>query len=281
MPSQLPIVIGYDGSHDSTLALDWAARTARARQCPLRIVVVATDLDYVVGEDFERSAHTADEWSQQAADHVSHQGIDPDVAVVRGHAVQRLLEASDKAQMLVVGSRGRGLFAGSVLGSVSQHAARHARCPVVVVRVASRDDARRVVVGVDGSSESADALRFGCALVRDHPDHVLVALHGYRDRHAATGNPDDALSPDTVRRIEEAGRQLEGWVAPVAAEFPQVDIGTEAIAVPATRALVDASEAASILVVGSRGRDAFAELLLGSVSQHVLHAARCPVAVVR
>lgn len=55
-------------------------------------------------------------------------------AVVEGHPAEALLDAADGADLLVVGSRGRGGFASALLGSVSQHVTHHARCPVVVIR---------------------------------------------------------------------------------------------------------------------------------------------------
>jgi nucleotide-binding universal stress UspA family protein len=65
------------------------------------------------------------------------------------------------------------------------------------------------------------------------------------------------------------------------AAHPGLSLEPEAVPVPAARALVDASMQAALVVVGSRGRGAFEELLLGSVAQEVLHTAHCPVAVVR
>jgi nucleotide-binding universal stress UspA family protein len=70
-------------------------------------------------------------------------------------------------------------------------------------------------------------------------------------------------------------------VAGLADTWPALEVETEAIPVPPSRCLADASQAASLVVVGSRGRGAFTGMLLGSVSQSVLHTAQCPVAVVR
>jgi nucleotide-binding universal stress UspA family protein len=80
--------------------------------------------------------------------------------------------------------------------------------------------------------------------------------------------------PARDRLLSEA---LAGW----SEKYPDVQVIAETIRVHPARVLADASEAAALVVVGSRGRGAFAELLLGSVSQNVLQQARCPVAVVR
>lgn len=180
--------------------------------------------------------------------------------------------------MLVVGSRGHGLVTGSLTGSVSQHLARHATCPVVVVRRPHLPEANRTVVGLDGSAESERALRFACELA---DGQQVVAVHGYRATTALTSSSSQVFSIETAHRIQSAERLLTDWVASAVRDYPDVDISTEAIPLSPVRALVDCSAAAALLVTGSRGRDAFADLLLGSVSQHVLHNARCPVAVVR
>jgi nucleotide-binding universal stress UspA family protein len=86
---------------------------------------------------------------------------------------------------------------------------------------------------------------------------------------------------DFMERIAQEERHLVEAVAGVQAEHPDVHLEPEAIPVVAWRALADASAAATLVVVGSRGRGAFSGMLLGSVSQQVLQHAQCPVAVVR
>lgn len=80
---------------------------------------------------------------------------------------------------------------------------------------------------------------------------------------------------------DEADRILSEGVAGLREQYPEIDVETEAIPVAPSRCLADASEIASLLVVGSRGRGTFAGLLLGSTSASVLHHARCSVAIVR
>jgi nucleotide-binding universal stress UspA family protein len=273
------IVVGYDGSPDADLALAWAARTAHRRGSSLLTVIVATDTDPLVGDYHQRGEHLAEEWRDRAARGLMGLPGEPgDIAIRRGSAVPELLTAAHGAEMLVVGSHGHGLMIGSLTGSVSQHLARHATCPVIVVRQPHVPDATRIVVGLDGSPESDRALRFACEIVDRQP---VVAVHGYHAVTPATGSTDEVFAAETAHRIENAERLLRDWVADAQREHPEVSIRTEPIPMAPVRALVDCSWAASLLVVGSRGRDAFADLLLGSVSQHVLHDAHCPVAVVR
>lgn len=134
------IVVGVDGSPSSKAALRWAL--AQARRTGARVQAVMSweyPAYYGMGavvpyEDFAATAGKILSASVQEA-----LGVDePDVPVLEtvapGHAAQVLIDKSAHAALLVVGSRGHGAFTGTLLGSVSQHCAQHAHCPVVVVR---------------------------------------------------------------------------------------------------------------------------------------------------
>ena len=273
------IVVGYDASPDAQLALTWAAETAQRRNCHLAIVIVAADLDPTARDDAESAEELAAGWRDHAARALKVLASGPgDLTIRHGAVVPALLDAAEGAEMLVVGSRGHGLVVGSMTGSVSQHLARHATCPVVVVRPPHLADAQRIVVGLDGSPESVRALHFACDLA---DGQQIAAVHAFHAVSTVTGAYDQLFSTETARRIDRAEKELRDWVADAAGARPDVAISSEAIALPPARALVDCSAVASLVVVGSRGRDAFAGLLLGSVSQHVLRDAHCPVAVVR
>jgi nucleotide-binding universal stress UspA family protein len=200
-------------------------------------------------------------------------GLTPAAAVV---------EASKGASVIVLGARGHGGFSGLLLGSVSQHAARHAACPVVTVRAPQDPRSHRVVVGVDGSDSAENALARALehAQLR-HGDVTAIlgwrgpTLHGIG---VAVSISEDARQQHQQQRHQD---QLEDWLAPWRTKFPDVRLEGEAIPGHAGRLLIDASHHASVVVVGSRGRGAFTGLLLGSVSQAVLDHARCPIAVVR
>jgi len=275
------IVVGYDGSPDADAALAWAARSAALREQPIEVVIVATAMDPVVGHYRETSDKSVEHWQAEAFDRLKDLGVvHGTVDIRRGPAVPELLRASEGAEMLVVGSRGHGLAIGSVTGSVSQHVARHAPCPVVAVRPNRSPHARRIIVGVDGSAEAQKALRFaGNRAVST--GETVVAVYGHYSIGSRLLGLDGAVSEAEVRRLEEADRFLAEQTADFATEFPDVEIAREAIPVRPAQLLVDCGAGASLVVVGSRGRDAFADLLLGSVSQYVLHHAECPVAVVR
>jgi nucleotide-binding universal stress UspA family protein len=136
----MAIVVGVDGSPGSLAALRFAVDEARLRGVPLTVLSawsfpVAGDvpggLMPVLTTDF---AADAAEVLDEVLAQVDATGVTIERVVVEGGAARRLLEAARGAEMLVVGSRGRGGFAGLLLGSVSQQCAHHAPCPVAIVR---------------------------------------------------------------------------------------------------------------------------------------------------
>jgi nucleotide-binding universal stress UspA family protein len=141
------IVVGVDGSESSLEALRWAIEEARIRHSPIRVVYawfMPRDGSYgfVPAEVFDRerlqqeAGDDLDGWVAQLAP----ESVDVQVErhVVEGHGAHALIEAAEGAELLVVGSRGRGGFKGLLLGSVSQQCAHHAPCPVVILRARRR-----------------------------------------------------------------------------------------------------------------------------------------------
>lgn len=131
------IVVGVDGSPESVQALKWAAALAPALGAVI-VAVTAWHFETVV------SSYAAAEWDPEAdavevmTDAVSEAfGEEPPEGLrtlcLRGNPAQALIEAGRNARMIIVGSRGRGGFAGLLLGSVSQACVQHASCPVLVV----------------------------------------------------------------------------------------------------------------------------------------------------
>lgn len=274
-----PILVGYDGSPDADLALEWAARTATITSRRLEVVIVGTHMDPVIGRFRERNEQLVDGWHQRAYSSLEEAGVASwDVAVRRGPTVPVLLAAAESADLLVVGSRGHGLPHGTMSGSVSQHVARHATCPVVVVRPLRQPGAQQVVVGIDGSDGARAALRFACSHASATGESVL-AVHAYRTWSLPV--PDTSWFHRTAGGQDEAEQLLAETTEAVRADFEDIDLTTVAVAASPDRLLLDLSAVSSLVVVGSRGRDAFAEMLLGSVAQEVLHRAECPVVVVR
>jgi nucleotide-binding universal stress UspA family protein len=136
------VVVGVDGSEGSKEALRWAAREAQLRDASLAVVMCweYPIVPYGVWAFYDAGLE-AKETLDRAVYDVLGVGEDGDVTVtvVEGRPGMELLEQAKNADLLVLGTRGRGLFAGLLLGSVSQHCVAHASCPVVVVPHCGQD----------------------------------------------------------------------------------------------------------------------------------------------
>jgi nucleotide-binding universal stress UspA family protein len=134
------IVVGVDGSDSSLAALGWAARQAELTGAALQVVTswewptavgwaaAPVPGDYQPADDAQRLLDQV-----VAPVRTAHPAIGIHTTVVEGHPAPVLVEASRGADLLVVGSRGRGQFAGMLLGSVSEHCTASAHCPVLVL----------------------------------------------------------------------------------------------------------------------------------------------------
>jgi nucleotide-binding universal stress UspA family protein len=205
-----------------------------------------------------------------AAEHARSLAPEVDVSetVMIGGAVSVLEAESRAADLLVVGRRGSGGFLGMLLGSTAVSLAAHSRCPVLVVREESPDTGP-VVVAVDGSPEGERAVdfAFGEAALRQAE---LLAVHAWLPDHAPAGTG-----------VESAERLLAQAVAGRREQYPDVAVRQEVLSGETREVLLDATRNARLVVAGARGRGGFAGMLLGSVSQALLHHAHCPVAIVR
>ena len=136
---------------------------------------------------------------------------------------------------------------------------------------------RRIVVGVDGSDDSARALAWAVGLARD-TGAVIEAVQAWELTYAWI----DSYVPDLERWAKEAaaaaGRSLDAVVNRTS--HGGVVIERSIVEGPAAKVLLDAAARADVVVVGSRGRGGFRELLIGSVSQQVVHHSPVPVVVV-
>lgn len=270
------ILVGYDGSPAADASLHWAAETARLGGHTVRAIVVHPDHRAPSGA---RERQPDGEVLVRAQAVLTTAGVRGTAEEVSGQVAPVLLREATHADMLVVGSKGHGWVAETVRGSVSQLLARNAPCPIVVVRRPARREAARIVVGVDSSEESRAALEFACRRA-DLTKEPVVALHAWNAGHVDVDRRGQ-LPSSVGERAQAADLVLAEHVADLHRRHPTVALEKETIAVPAAEALTEASAAASLVVTGSRGHGVLAGVLLGSVSQHLLHRARCPVAVVR
>ncbi|MFJ2666510.1 universal stress protein [Nocardia fluminea] len=279
-PNQ-PVVVGVDGSEQSRIALRWAAEYAAHHRAPLQIVyAIDVPVDYGPGLsgplfDAERlrshgESVVAAAETEAAETAASTAEIAISTAAVTGSPVAVLRERGDKARLLVVGSRGLGAIRRTLLGSVSTSLARHAECPVAVIPETVTDTGT-VVVGVDGSACSADAV----AIAFDEASRRgtnLLAVHTWSEFY----HYDARTTMQT-----EAEAVLSESLAGYGEKYPEVCVERLVAEEPPAKAILTAAAAAQLIVVGSHGRRGFAGMTLGSVAQAVLHGAECPLIIAR
>lgn len=290
-----PIVVGYDGSDSSNEALDWAMAEAKVRHRPVRIVhVVNSAAGAVAGwgitapPDHDLLVKVGEQTVASAVSRMQASWPDTtvDTRILVGPSAKGILDHLVGADMVVVGSRGLSTFSELLLGSTGLVLAGHAPCPVVVLRERtdaseSTPNAGRVVVGVDGSELSEQAVAFAFDYASAHGTGV-TAVHAWSVPYyevPGRGGPftrelEDEAQAEELRALSES---IAGWRE----KYPDVDVQQSLVHGDSKQALVDASSGAALLVVGSRGRGGFRSLMLGSVSHAALHHAHCPVAVVR
>jgi nucleotide-binding universal stress UspA family protein len=273
------VVVGVDGSRASEAALRWAAEQSRLTGRTLIAVIAWEPPITSSGESIPGEFDWRGDAASALAKAVENTLGESDAArvvqhVTEGHRARTLVAAARDADLLVVGSRGHGGFAGLLLGSVSQHVLASAPCPVVVVhgRFAT---AGRIVVGVDASPESQAALRRAARQARQTGGelHALIACHV----PAAYGLFDNP-PPDWAAH---GNRTLSAAVSGALPEEDATQVVPDVVEGHPVDALLDAAADADLLVVGCRGRGGFAGSTLGSVSRHVAASASCPVVVHR
>ena len=139
-PDRGKIVVGHDGSASSQRALSWAARQAVLTGSTLEIVMTwewPTSYGWAVPvpTDFDPESDIQKVLDSAVAGVLSeHPGLRVEPRLINGHPAPVLVEASKDADLLVVGSRGHGEFVGMLIGSVSEHCATNAHCPVLIHR---------------------------------------------------------------------------------------------------------------------------------------------------
>lgn len=278
------IVVGVDGSEHSIAALEWAAVQAQRSGVALEIVAAfgpwyqylsLSDADQCMQDDVAEAMVRAEK-------------LAPGVAITsttfEGPPETVLIKKGAGADLLVVGLRGRGGFKCLRLGSVSRKCVHRARCPVVVVAQPGPEsnalmtergqNAHRIVVGIDGSPSSIAALEWAA----NQAELTGVSLEVLMTWEWLTGYGWSPIDPefDQERVCQTA---LSDHLKPVREAHPGMTIHAAAIEGHPAPLLVKASEGADLLVVGSRGHGEFVGMLLGSVSEHCVTSAHCPVIV--
>jgi nucleotide-binding universal stress UspA family protein len=280
-----PIVVGFD-SGGGDAAFDWAQAEAERRDLPLSLLV-AEGVLYAAAPGFGATTPwpegLTDGLHDEARRYVKARAGDRevDVRAMVGTPAAVLVAASDGAELVVVGRRQRSALGEFFAGSTSAQVVAHASCPVVVVdREFSGPPTAPIVVGVDGSVESRAALEFAFERASYH-GAPGVGVHGWW-LDAPGDLPTVWLSEDLHDEFEDvAAGTLDDALAPWVDRYPDVEVRKVLERQVAAEAVLSAATDAQLIVVGSRGRGGFAGLLLGSVSQSLLHSRQraCPIAV--
>ncbi|MDN4613463.1 universal stress protein [Leifsonia sp. F6_8S_P_1B] len=282
------IVVGIDGSSQSSAALEWAIARAHAGGSALDIVTAYT-LPAMEFYGFVADPHAVDwarEYSMQilaaAADRARE--VDSGLAVTEsaeiGPASGVLIDAAEGADMLVVGRRGLGSAMSALLGSVSDRLSVQAPCPLIVVGPEEAPSAQGpVVVGVDGSEFGEAALAFAAAEARIRGVGVRV-VSVTESRPAVS-----ASDPELAARMSSAAEvDADAVIAGALESVPELS-GSDGVETAVAdghpaEAIVANAQDAQLIVVGSHGKGFLRRALLGSVSREVLRNAERPVAVV-
>jgi nucleotide-binding universal stress UspA family protein len=276
--SRKVILVGVDGGSESQVALRWAVDAAAARDCAVRVVYAYLDQavqwpaigaeGYIPEPQVDRYQSELDAAVDFVRDRLGYENgscwLAPDTAA------NAILNEAPGAELVVLGSRAHSKLGAALLGSTATAVTAKAPCPVVVVRGVSAAGA--VLVGSDGSAESEAAVLFGFEEAARSAKRLEVV---YCWRPVARQEA----------AIEDTAELLRNWLAeslaPYRDKFPGVHVRAEVEEGRPAAVLAERSSASSMVVVGSRGRGGVKGLLLGSVSQSLLHLATCPIAVVR
>jgi nucleotide-binding universal stress UspA family protein len=277
------VVVGVDGSPNAMRAAEWAAREADARGAPLLLLHAIRTPDVYVVERSELASHMRAEGRtllRRTAERVRE--LFPDLPVAAevsdlapAHALTR---HSERASLVVTGTRGHGGFAGMLVGSVSRKLAVHARCPLLVVRDRlPAETLDEVVLGVEPDQDAAPiryafdaASRHGAAV------HAVRAWRPHAVYSSVAGGYCEDLAQTRAAEIASVNRLLE----PFADTHPEVKVEVSAGRGNTVPILIEAARSARLLVVGVHRHRGPLAIGAGYVVDGLLAHAVTPLAAV-
>lgn len=285
------VIVGVDGTEGSIEALRWAAHEAARRRCPLHVMTcaelpVSVEAGIVgngslAGSSMDDMVHEREAVNQRAVSLARSFGLDLEVTgeTVLGAPGYAVVSAAHEDDTVVVGATSHPGRLTDLLGSVATVVAHRAHGPVVVVHGADRRHVSigRIVVGIDGSEHSDDALLWAIdEASRTGAELELVHAwsYPYSGARHGTNDPRHEMRVDAMRTLESAEHKARSVCESVRVHSIVSEDN------PA-KALLDAGRDADLVVVGSRGRGGFASLVLGSTSRTVLQHSPVPVVLVR
>jgi nucleotide-binding universal stress UspA family protein len=284
------VAIGYDGSPDAEAALGWGLSFADRHHVSVHIVRAFDPSQHILrlvgggGADAaERLYIQAQEQMKQARDRSKDNYPHLNISTVLEPALpdDLLIDQSRMAETVVIGSRGQSRMSTLLAGSTSLSVAARAHCTVVAVRHITQPQPGKhgVVVGTDGSpvAEAAIGFAFQQAAELGAP---LTVVQAWTDPMTVSvlGSTIPRYDPEDYPREKRSllVESLAGWTD----KFPEVELHVRVIRGHAISTLAEASTHAELLVVGCHGHSVLRGMVLGSVSQGLLHRASVPVAIV-
>ncbi|MEU7488820.1 universal stress protein [Streptomyces sp. NPDC042319] len=286
------VVVGIDGTAESTAAADWAAEEALRRGLPLTLVHAwdpqrLANVSLAMAPDAQQAV--AARLVRDTEERVSARH--PDVRVtgqlVQGPEAAGLAERSEDAPLLVLGSRALGPVLGFLVGSIGLKVLKRTRCPVVMVRGREREGGAEgggnssgdIVVGVQDAGEAAASVLSFAFEAAASRGAAVRAVRAWSLPTVFSFRPSTMRRADEHGGLEELERQtLEDTLAPWRERYPQVSVTPVLEFGGASEVLLSSSSDAQLLVVGARGRPGGRHI--GAVGHAVLHFADAPVAVV-
>ena len=288
------VLLATDGSKDARAAAEYLNAFPLPGDATIRIVTVVTlppsALDVPPVTAFNESLLAEGRRVVDEARALFGPRAAVEERVIQGNPKEEIVRAAEEwpADLVVVGGRGLGGVRGFLLGSVSQTVARHVHCPVLVVKGRARPLAS-VLIATDGSDGANEAIRFLLSLPLPPAKKVRVRLLSVVEPVVYPRSAPKMIRAQLKGMIAQLGRERRAEVEKVldrAARELEVKVTRLTRSMPTghpAREIVAAAASfdADLVVVGARGLGGMKRLLLGSVSERVLHDARCPVLIVK
>ncbi|MGM1017200.1 MAG: universal stress protein [Actinomycetota bacterium] len=274
-------IVGVAGADVSRRAVEWAAARAQERRGHLELITVVGGAVGAIGEGpvIEEALRDAESGLDREADRLRERGLSVEIRAERGNPVERLVHASTRADLLVIGSDHRGPGEGPRRGPHGLRIVAGAHCPVVVVPDIDLAGRHGVVVGVDGSALSERAIEFAAAEA-DRAGERLTAVNAWLPVPLPTGR--GVHPPAYLANMQSLAEEtLAVALAGVSQRHPDLEIHRVVERGYAETVINRLAATARLTVVGSRGRGAIARFLLGSTSQEVLGSLVTVTAIVR
>jgi nucleotide-binding universal stress UspA family protein len=294
------VVAGLDGSTESRAAAEWAAREAKLRGLPLKIVHVWEPVPPPMAQAPLLGAETHQHWTErvprEAAEGIRmrHPGLEVTTEQLSGGTADALTKTTEDAELLVLGSRGLSGFGGFLDGSVGLSVVAHAARPVILVRAGEQatdehepdptgipsaaTPYRPVLLGLDAGSPDDTLIGFAFEAAARRRTGLRVVFGWNLPPYYVYGLSADPLLHDEIARQQAA--TLTEALKPWRQKYPNVDVTEEAPSGSPAGRLIDAAREACLVVVGRRIRRSPLGAHIGPVTHAVLHHATAPVAVV-